>query len=65
VLRVSTVNARQLVSRAHPRIQSSPRRPAGVEDHRRLVRAFIAAARAGELGAPESLLATCTERSAA
>ncbi len=65
MLHLSTVNARQLVSRAQRRIQSSPCPRAGRGSHRRLVRAFITAARAGELGDLEGLLSTATGRSAA
>ncbi len=65
VLHVSTVNARQLVSRAHRRIHSSPRRPANLDTHRRLVRAFITAARVGELADLEILLITGVRTGAA
>ena len=65
VLHMSTVNARQLVSRAHRHVHSSARRPASTASHRRLVRDFVTAARAGELADLEVLLSTAIGRSAA
>ena len=57
VLQLSTANARQLVCRAHSRLQSSPRRDATSDTRRQLVHAFVVAARAGELTGLENLLA--------
>ncbi len=65
VLRISAPNARQLVSRADARIHSGGRRPVDGDAHRRLVRAFITAARAGEFTELEALLAADTRRTAA
>jgi len=58
VLHVSTVNARQMVSRAHGHLRSDRRHPVDAGVHRRLVEAFVTAARAGELSALEALLST-------
>ena len=57
VLHVSVANARQLVSRAHRRLHSPRRQPVCIDTHRRLVRAFVTAARVGELDELEGLLA--------
>lgn len=58
LLRTSVVNSRQLVRRAAPRIARGPVR-AVVEptEHRHLLSAFLAAAREGEVGPLETLLA--------
>lgn len=64
VLGLSAPNARQLVSRAGTRIHSTARRPVGAGAHRRLVRAFLTAARAGEFGQLEALLAADVRRPA-
>jgi RNA polymerase sigma-70 factor (ECF subfamily) len=62
VLGVSTPNARQLVHRAHLRLLDS--RPCRVDpdDHRRLVRAFLVAARTGALEPLEHVLVHVTDR---
>lgn len=65
VLGLSAPNARQLVSRARARIRSAGRRPVSVDAHRRLVRAFLTAARAGEFTELETLLAADIRRTAA
>jgi RNA polymerase sigma-70 factor (ECF subfamily) len=56
VLDLSTANARQLVSRAHRRLRSASPQPVSPEAHRRLVRAFLRASRAGEVAELEALL---------
>jgi RNA polymerase sigma-70 factor (ECF subfamily) len=65
ILHVSAANARQLVSRAHARLYCSRRLPVGLDAHRRLVRAFVTAARAGEFAELESLLTADTKAGAA
>ena len=65
VLGVSAANARQLVSRADARIRAPGRRPVSTDAHRRLTRAFFTAARAGDLGELETLLAADIRRTAA
>jgi RNA polymerase sigma-70 factor, ECF subfamily len=57
VLHLGAANARQLVSRAHRRLHSPRRQPVSSETHRRLVRAFVSAAQAGEFAELETLLA--------
>ena len=57
VLHLSVANARQLVSRAHRHLHSPRRQPVCIDTHRRLVRAFVTAARVGELDELEGLLA--------
>ncbi|WP_448639399.1 sigma-70 family RNA polymerase sigma factor [Geodermatophilus sp. URMC 63] len=56
-LRLSAQNARKLVSRADARIRTGDSRPVEFAAHRRLVRAFVRAARAGEFTDLEALLA--------
>jgi RNA polymerase sigma-70 factor (ECF subfamily) len=55
VLSVSEVNARQLASRARKHLSDGRREPAPSSAQRRLFDAFLAAARAGDLDALESL----------
>ena len=57
MLQTTDVNTRQLVSRARKRIAQSRPRPANCEGHRRLLNAFVAAARHGDLDDLETLLA--------
>jgi RNA polymerase sigma-70 factor (ECF subfamily) len=57
VLVLTTPHARQLVRRAHQRVGAGRRRPVNPMVHRRLVRAFRAAARVGNLSDLEQLLA--------
>jgi RNA polymerase sigma-70 factor, ECF subfamily len=57
VLAVSEANARQLVTRARRRLGEGPLRPGGATEHRRLLDAFLAAARAGDLAVLERMLA--------
>jgi len=61
---LSTPNARKLVSRADARIRSHGRRPVDSDAHRRLVHAFLTAARAGEFAELEALLVEDIRRSA-
>ncbi|MFE5340701.1 sigma factor [Isoptericola sp. NPDC056578] len=57
ILRTSAVNARQLVRRAACRLADGPvRTPVARSTHRRLVHAFLVAAREGEVAALEELL---------
>ena len=56
VLSLTTAHARQLVRRAHKRVCTVRRRPVNPTAHRRLVRAFRAAARVGNLTDLEQLL---------
>lgn len=64
VLALNAPHARQLVSRARARLHSPRRRTVGRDEHRRLVRAFVTATRAGELVELERLLATDVGRRA-
>ncbi|QKW39473.1 RNA polymerase sigma-70 factor [Actinomadura sp. NAK00032] len=57
ILQVTEANARQLASRARRRIAAERRNPVSRTEHRRLLEAFIAAARTGDLDALEELLA--------
>jgi RNA polymerase sigma-70 factor, ECF subfamily len=57
VLTLSEANARQLVTRARRRLGEGRLRPVGVTEHQRLLDAFVAAARSGELATLEQLLA--------
>jgi RNA polymerase sigma-70 factor (ECF subfamily) len=56
ILETTTVNARQLVSRARRHLATERRQPVSSADHRRLLEAFVAAARNGDLPALEELL---------
>ncbi|PZF86250.1 sigma-70 family RNA polymerase sigma factor [Jiangella anatolica] len=56
LLRTSSANARQLVRRAQQRIEGDHERPVDATDHRRLVTAFEAATRTGDLASLEALL---------
>jgi RNA polymerase sigma-70 factor (ECF subfamily) len=57
VLHVNVEHARQLARRAHEGLAAGRRRPVDAAAHRRLVRTFLAAARTGDLGDLEALLA--------
>jgi RNA polymerase sigma-70 factor, ECF subfamily len=57
ILELSEANTRKLVSRARKRISAGRRKPVSSAAHRRLLAAFLAAARAGELTALEELFA--------
>ena len=58
VLRVEAASARQLVSRARGHVSGGRRAPVSPAEHRRLVTAFVAAARTGDLARLESLFAS-------
>ncbi|MFD7813913.1 sigma factor [Streptomyces sp. NPDC059785] len=63
-LRTSEVNARQLVSRAGKRLSGGRRpRPVSAVEHRRLLTAFLTAARSGDLTRLEALLMVEAHRS--
>jgi RNA polymerase sigma-70 factor, ECF subfamily len=57
ILAVSEANSRQLVTRARRRLCGEHRRPVGAAEHQRLLDAFVAAARTGDLATLEQLLA--------
>jgi len=57
VLALSEANARQLVTRARLRLCGEHCRPVGAGEHQRLLDAFVAAARTGDLARLEQLLA--------
>ncbi|MER6565307.1 RNA polymerase sigma factor SigJ [Streptomyces sp. NPDC001093] len=57
MLELSQANARQIISRARKRLSAERREPVEAAQHRRLVEAFVAAARQGDVAALESLLA--------
>ncbi|MFJ9444956.1 sigma-70 family RNA polymerase sigma factor [Kitasatospora sp. NPDC101235] len=57
MLRLSVVNVRQISSRARRRLAAEQRRAVDPTEHRRLLAAFVAAARTGDIAALESLLA--------
>ncbi|MFG2111846.1 sigma-70 family RNA polymerase sigma factor [Streptomyces sp. NPDC048718] len=57
MLGLSVVNIRQISSRARRRLAAEHRRAVDPTEHRRLLAAFVAAARAGDTAALESLLA--------
>jgi RNA polymerase sigma-70 factor, ECF subfamily len=57
VLGLSEANARQLVTRARSHLSREPGRQVGAAEHRRLLEAFLAAARTGHLAPLERLLA--------
>ncbi|MDT7845634.1 sigma-70 family RNA polymerase sigma factor [Streptomyces justiciae] len=56
ILQVSQDNARQLVSRSRKRLTNERREPVDDAEHRRLLDAFVAAARRGDLDTLERLL---------
>ncbi|TYB66768.1 sigma-70 family RNA polymerase sigma factor [Nonomuraea sp. PA05] len=62
VLGLSEEHTRQLLRRARHHLAEGRVRPVSGGAHRRLVRAFLAAARSGELGGLESLLAAEVNR---
>ncbi|MDX2701279.1 RNA polymerase sigma-70 factor [Streptomyces sp. PA03-6a] len=57
ILETSEANTRQLVSRARKHLAAERREPVSSTAHRRLLKAFVAAARTGDLAALEELLA--------
>jgi RNA polymerase sigma-70 factor (ECF subfamily) len=58
ILQLSEANTRQLVSRARKRIAAKRRNPVSSVMHRRLLEAFLAAAKTGDLTALEQLFAS-------
>jgi DNA-directed RNA polymerase specialized sigma24 family protein len=58
ILRVEEANARQLVTRAREHVSGGRRAPVGPAEQRRLLNAFVAAARTGDLAGLESLFAS-------
>jgi DNA-directed RNA polymerase specialized sigma24 family protein len=58
LLRVEEANARQVVSRAREHVSGRRRAPVSPAKQRRLLNAFVAAARTGELARLESLFAS-------
>lgn len=56
MLGLSQANTRQIVSRARRRLSAERRAPVGTAEHRRLVEAFVAAARHGDVAALEDVL---------
>jgi RNA polymerase sigma-70 factor (ECF subfamily) len=57
ILQMEEATTRQLVSRARKHIADGRRAPAGSEEQRRLLQAFVAAAQTGDLAALEGLFA--------
>jgi RNA polymerase sigma factor (sigma-70 family) len=58
ILRIEDANARQLVTRARQHVSDGRRAPVSLVQQRRLLSAFIAAARSGDLGGLETLFAS-------
>jgi RNA polymerase sigma-70 factor, ECF subfamily len=58
LLRVSEANARQLASRARKHLASERHEPVGSSEQRRLLDAFLVAARTGDLTGLEDLFRT-------
>jgi RNA polymerase sigma-70 factor (ECF subfamily) len=56
ILETSQANTRQLVSRARKHLSSQRKEPVSSSAHRRLLEAFVAAARTGDLSALEGVL---------
>lgn len=56
MLQLSQANTRQIVSRARKRLAGERREPVDTAQHRRLLEAFVAAARHGDVAALESVL---------
>ena len=61
ILRVEEANARQLVTRAREHVSGGRRAPVSPTEQRRLLNAFVAAARTGDLARLESLFASDVE----
>jgi RNA polymerase sigma-70 factor (ECF subfamily) len=58
ILRVEEANARQLVTRAREHVSGGPRAPVRPAEQRRLLNAFVAASRTGDLARLESMFAS-------
>ncbi len=56
ILRLSLVNVRKIVSRARRRLSEERRESVDRAEHRRLLDAFVSAARTGDMGSLEALL---------
>ncbi|MER6349006.1 RNA polymerase sigma-70 factor [Streptomyces sp. NPDC001595] len=56
ILQLSQANTRQIVSRARKRLAAERREAVGAAEHRRLLEAFVAAARHGDVSALEDVL---------
>jgi len=56
MLQLSQANTRQIVSRARKRLAAERRAPVDTAEHRRLLEAFVAAARDGDVAALENVL---------
>ncbi|WP_131735605.1 RNA polymerase sigma factor SigJ [Actinomadura roseirufa] len=56
ILRLSQANVRQIVSRARKRLAAERRERVDAAEHRRLLEAFVAAARLGDVAALETML---------
>ncbi|MFF7945705.1 RNA polymerase sigma factor SigJ [Streptomyces griseorubiginosus] len=56
ILQLSQANVRQIVSRARKRLSAERRERVGAAEHRRLLDAFVAAARDGDVAALEGML---------
>ncbi|WP_257234384.1 sigma factor-like helix-turn-helix DNA-binding protein [Streptomyces sp. JV178] len=56
MLQVTRANTRQIVSRARKRLSAERRDPVDTAEHRRLLEAFVAAARHGDVAALEGVL---------
>ncbi|WP_406431272.1 RNA polymerase sigma-70 factor [Streptomyces sp. NBC_00631] len=57
ILQLSVVNVRQIVSRSRKRLSGEPRASADAVEHRRLLDAFVSAARTGDVASLEAVLA--------
>ncbi|MEW1775961.1 RNA polymerase sigma-70 factor [Streptomyces sp. NPDC086777] len=57
ILRLSVVNIRQIVSRSRRRLAGEPRASVDAVEHRRLLDAFVSAARTGDVASLEAVLA--------
>ncbi|MEU9380443.1 sigma-70 family RNA polymerase sigma factor [Streptomyces sp. NPDC048279] len=57
ILQLSVVNVRQIVSRSRRRLTGEPRASVDALEHRRLLDAFVSAARTGDVASLESVLA--------
>ncbi len=57
ILQISLVNVRKIVSRARKHVLTKPRETVDAAEHRRLLEAFVAAARTGDLAPLEAVLA--------
>ncbi|MER5820895.1 sigma-70 family RNA polymerase sigma factor [Streptomyces mirabilis] len=56
ILQLSVVNVRQIVSRSRKRLSGEPRASVDAVEHRRLLDAFVSAARSGDVASLEAVL---------